>query len=99
AIDGALQEALGKPAAACAKTRGTPHTVERRWAAPGLQVHLTFFDFTGQAMTYDPNTYTFNPLVPSTQYEAFKPRSFPRRIVLRYFPTANKELEGAPPCN
>ncbi|MCC6468923.1 MAG: hypothetical protein IT563_11445, partial [Alphaproteobacteria bacterium] len=41
AIDGALQEALGKPAAACAKTRGTPHTVERRWAAPGLQVHLT----------------------------------------------------------
>jgi hypothetical protein len=98
AIDAALKNALGKPVQSCQKLKGTPHTVERRWQSRGTAVHLTFLDFTGQAMTLDPNRYTFDPLVPSTVYEAFKPRSFPRRIVLRYFPAANKELEGGPAC-
>lgn len=98
AIDAALKDALGKPAVACEKLDGTPHLVERRWKSRGNSVHLTFLDFTGQAMTYDPNRFTFDPLVPSTRYEAFKPRSFPRRIVLRYFPAKNTELEGPPAC-
>ena len=55
-------------------------------------------DFTGSAMTLDPSKDFLNPLVPSNQYKAFKPRSFPRRIVLRYFPAANTELEGSPAC-
>lgn len=94
----ALDEALGRPREACEKLEGTPHLVERRWTSAGTAVHLTFLDFTGQAMTYDPNRDTLNPLIPSYVYEPIKPRSFPRRIVLRYFPASNKALEGKPAC-
>ena len=98
AIEGALKQSLGKPAQACEKQRGTPRLVERRWKSGGTSVHLTFMDFTGSAMTLDPSKDFLNPLVPSYQYETFKPRSFPRRIVLRYFPIKNAELEGSPAC-
>jgi hypothetical protein len=98
AIDAALTQALGTPALSCRQHWGTPRTQERRWKTDGMAVHLTFLDFAGQAMTLDPNRDSFDPRVPSTAYEAFKPRSFPRRIVLRYFASANAALEGTAPC-
>ena len=98
AIERSLRQALGKPAVTCEKQRGSPRTAERRWSAGATSVHLTFMDFTGAAMTLDPSKDVFNPGVPSTEYETFKRRAFPRRIVLRYFPAAEKDLAGPAPC-
>jgi hypothetical protein len=98
AIDQALGRSLGKPATACEKQRGSPRLVERRWTSGGTSVHLTFMDFTGAAMTLNPSKDFLDPRLPSYEYETFKRRAFPRRIVLRYFPAAEKELAGPPPC-
>jgi len=95
----ALGDALGKPSEACEKRTGIPYMVERRWRTAGTAANLTFLDFTGQAMTLDPNRDATNPLVPSYVYEPTKPRSFPRRIVLRLFPTSNTQLAGQPACH
>lgn len=98
AIEKALVGELGKPAVSCEKQRGSPRLLERRWTSGGTSVHLTFMDFTGAAMTLNPSKDVFDPRVPSTEYETFKRRAFPRRIVLRYFPAAEKELAGPPAC-
>jgi hypothetical protein len=98
AVLNALEKDLGKPIEACEKLTGVPHLVERRWRTAGTAANLTFMDFTGQAMTLDPNRDATNPLVPSYVYEPMKPRSFPRRIVLRLFPASNKQLVGQPAC-
>lgn len=99
AVLNALEKDLGKPSEACEKLTGIPHLVERRWRMAGTAANLTFMDFTGQAMTLDPNRDATNPLVPSYVYEPTRPRSFPRRIVLRLFPAANKQLVGQPACH
>lgn len=99
AVVKALGDALGKPAEACEKLTGIPHLVERRWRTDGIAANLTFLDFTGQAMTLDPNRDATNPLVPSYVYEPTKPRSFPRRIVLRLFPASNTQLAGQAACH
>ncbi|MCK6449558.1 MAG: hypothetical protein L6R19_01665 [Alphaproteobacteria bacterium] len=57
-----------------------------------------FYQFDGAAMTLDPSKDFLDPRLPSYEYETFKRRAFPRRIVLRYFPTAEKELAGPAPC-
>jgi hypothetical protein len=98
AIDQALRKSLGKPAVACDRQRGTPRLTERRWRTGGTGVRLTFMDFTGAAMTLDPSKDFFDPRLPSYEYETFKRRAFPRRIVLRYFPVAEAELAGPPAC-
>ena len=98
AIDRALTEALGKPEIACDRQRGTPRLTERQWNSGATAVHLTFMDFTGAAMTLNTNKDFFDPRVPSYEYETFKRRAFPRRIVLRYFPAANAALKGPTPC-
>lgn len=98
AIQKALADELGKPKVACEKRRGSPRLVERRWRRGDTSVHLTFMDFTGAAMTLDPSKDFLDPRLPSYEYETFKRRAFPRRIVLRYFPAAEKELAGPAPC-
>lgn len=98
ALEQALSRQFGKPVAACAVTRGSPRTIERRWLDGKTAIHLTFFDFTGAAMTLDPSKDFLNPLVPSYEYESFRRRGFPRRIVLRYFLASRKNLEGKPAC-
>jgi len=98
ALERALARRYGKPTQACAQLRGSPKALERRWLDGKTAVNLTFFDFTGAAMTLDPSKDFLNPLVPSYEYESFKARGFPRRIVLRYFLASRASLEGSPAC-
>ncbi|MGQ0675462.1 MAG: hypothetical protein ACT4N4_05165, partial [Rhodospirillales bacterium] len=98
AIEAALAAELGKPAAACERSRGSPKLVERRWTGDAGAAHLTLMDFTGAALRYDPNRDTTDPRVPSYEYTLYSRRSVPKRIVLRWFPAADKSLEGPAPC-
>ncbi len=82
---------------ACADQRARGLSGRRR-SAGDTGAHLAFTDFTGTAMTLDPSKDFLDPRLPSTEYETFKRRTFPRRIVLRYFPAAEKELAGPAPC-
>ena len=99
AIERALTAGLGKPVLSCDQPRGSPKFMERRWRMCGEAAHLTLMDHTGVAMRYDPNRDTVDPRIPSSDYTLYSRRSLPKRIVLRFFPSADAALEGPAPCS
>jgi hypothetical protein len=94
ALSADLTEAYGKPTGTCTVPRagGGPLSAEYWWRFPTTTVHLSFFDFYTRAMVFDDPNIDPDPLTPYAETRRNNPRFLPRRTLVRYHPTARKDL-------
>ncbi len=96
----ALESAYGPPDLVCDSPRrgaaASPIERERVWRGPTTTIHLSFLDFLGGVMLYDPSK-DIDPRVPDIPL--YSSRSFPRKLLIRFHPTSRTDLmgEGCPP--
>lgn len=92
---GALESRYGAPTLVCDSPRSgtgtSPVERERVWRLPTTTIHLSYLDFLQGVMLYDPSK-AFDPRAPDTP--VYRPRSFPRRLLIRFHPSDRADLRG-----
>lgn len=73
---------------------GAPAGAEAVWRFATTTIHAVFMDFYTRGMVFEDPNRDRDPLVPSFRTQRNNPRFLPRRIILRYHPTARADLMG-----
>jgi hypothetical protein len=91
----ALENRFGPPTRACDSAtdgeRASPVMRQRSWVFPTTTVHLSYMDFTVGVLFDDPRQ-DIDPLRPSSERRLYHRNLMPRRLLIRYHPTARADL-------
>ncbi len=100
AVLGALQQEYGPPYAQCPPDRpGAAVKVrEARWVFPTTTVHVVFLDFLNRDLLFEDPNRDRDIREPSTERQRIDPAALPRRVVIRFHPTARTDLLGDGDC-
>jgi hypothetical protein len=85
---GEADRVCGTPAAGA---ESSPVEREWVWALPTTTIHLSYLDYRGGILYHDPSQ-DIDPLVPEFETRLYARRSLPRRLLLRFHPTAREDL-------
>jgi hypothetical protein len=92
-----LRDRHGAPTRVCdtpqTGAESSPIERERVWSLPTTTIHLSFLDYRGGILYHDPQQ-EIDPLVSELETRLHARRSLPRRLLIRYHPTARKDLMG-----
>lgn len=92
-VERAFRDLYGPPTRACdnGRRRSTPALRQLMWEFPTTTVHLSFMDFMGVVLFEKPSL-DIDPLQPSFERRLYSRRLMPRRLLVRYHPTARRDL-------
>ena len=96
----ALEERYGPPAAACslAGSPAVPLRARALWRFATTTIQAGIFDFNSTNLLYDDPNSDIDPLQPAFERRRINRRTLPRRIVLRFHPSARGDLISARRC-
>jgi hypothetical protein len=96
----ALEDRYGPPTAACslAGSPAVPLRARAVWRFPTSTVQAGIFDFNSMNLLYDDPNSDIDPLQPAFERRRINRRTLPRRIVLRFHPSARVDLISPQHC-
>lgn len=98
AVIAATEAAFGPPDRVCAAgDEEASGRLELRWRFPTTSVHIVRLDFTRAPLLLDDPNSDDGPLVLGRERRRIDPGDLPRRLLIRYFPTARSDLVGSCP--
>ncbi len=100
AVLAALEAVYGAPEGSCVVPHpdGPPRRVTLRWRFPTTTVQITWLDFLTTAMLFEDPNVDRDPRVPYAETRRNNHRFLPRRILVRFHPSARADLEGWEDC-
>lgn len=100
AVLSALTAAYGPTEEPCVEPHpdGPPRRVSLRWRFPTTTVQVTWLDFLTTAILFEDSNRDRDPLVPFAETRVINRRFLPRRLLIRFYPSERRDLEGWKSC-
>jgi len=95
-VQAALTSAYGPADGSCVERE--PLRVSWRWRFPTTTVQVTWLDFHTPSIIFDDPEGFQDPLVPEAETRRINRRFLPRRLLIRFYPSARRDLEGWQKC-
>lgn len=95
-----LEAAYGPAEGPCVERHpdGPPRRVSLRWRFPTTTLQITWLDFLTTAVILDDPNRDLDPLVPFAETRRINRRFLPRRLLIRFYPSDRRDLEGWETC-
>jgi hypothetical protein len=99
-VQSALISAYGPAEGPCTELHpdGRLRRVSWRWRFATTTVQMTWLDFLTTAIIFDDPEGVHDPLVPEAETRRINRRFLPRRLLIRFYPSARHDLEGWQSC-
>ncbi|MCP5373003.1 MAG: hypothetical protein H6907_14855 [Hyphomicrobiales bacterium] len=96
----ALEAAYGPAGGICVQRHpdGTVRRVSLRWRFATTTVQATWLDFLTTAMLFRDSARGPDPLVPFAETRRINRRFLPRRLLIRFYASARRDLDGWENC-
>ncbi len=99
-VKAALEADFGPADRLCLRPRqaGQPRIADMTWRFPTTTIHATFFDFHSFGILFRDARLPVNTYLTDRERRKIKRRSLPKKLLVRFHPTARDDLEPKGPC-
>jgi hypothetical protein len=77
---------------------GPPRRVSLRWRFPTTTVQVTWLDYLTTSVLFEDSLHGPDPLVPYAETRRINRRFLPRRLLIRFYPSTRRDLDGWEDC-
>lgn len=77
---------------------GPPRRVSLLWRFPTTTVQVTWLDYLTTSVLFEDSLRGPDPLVPDAETRRINRRFLPRRLLIRFYPSARRDLDGWENC-